>query len=66
MRNAALNIAYEVRIMLDACEESVIDRVLEIIDKEYADWKEWDSHPEAIFENIRTASLALKGEQDGD
>ena len=30
---ASMNISYEVRCMLDACEEAVIDEVLEIIEE---------------------------------
>lgn len=42
-------------------EYVTIEQVLEIIDEEYEYWKEWDSHPEAIFENIKKAVVALNG-----
>ena len=67
LRNAALNIAFEVRVMLDANEESVIDRVLDIIDdnkKCATDMNnDFDEGYYTACNHIEIAVKALKGEQ---
>ncbi|MBR0090203.1 MAG: hypothetical protein IJP92_00675 [Lachnospiraceae bacterium] len=60
------NMAYEVRCMLDAYEKAVIDRVLEIIDKEDYYFDQLIRRGEVadlddIYERMRDAVLALRG-----